>query len=306
MPISSSKHQVIDSAENWIAIACGTPDTLRGYALVLAAMEIDWLEDGDCLLVPEQVAEKARHQLQTYEEENRNWPPPPAWIERPTEPLPHPPTLITIGMLFLFFQITGSWDAASPWFANGAIDSKEILEHGQWWRLFTALTLHADANHLLGNVLIGGFIVHLLCRSIGYGTAWLFLLLTGGLGNYVNIALRGQEHHAVGFSTAVFAAIGMFSGLRLHGNKSAPGQVLVALGAGAGLLAFLGSEGKQTDLGAHLFGFACGILVGLLARATGLADTGANIRQQRSLLLLSLLFITLCWWLALHDGHLFR
>jgi membrane associated rhomboid family serine protease len=305
MPLSSTNPQNIASTDNWIAIACGTPDRLSGYALVLAAMEIDWIEDGSCLLVPEPVAETARGQLQAYEEENRNWPPPPAWLEREKEPLPRPPTLVMIGMLFLFFQITGPWDAASPWFANGAIDSRQILAHGEWWRLFTALTLHADANHLLGNVLIGGFIVHLLCRTIGYGTAWLLLLLTGGLGNYVNIALRGQEHHAVGFSTAVFAAIGMFSGLRLHGEKGASGQVLIALGAGAGLLAFLGSEGKQTDLGAHLFGFACGILVGLMARITGLADTGADIRRQRSLLLLSLTLITLCWWLALHGGRLF-
>jgi membrane associated rhomboid family serine protease len=305
MPLSGTNPQKSGSTDNWVAIACGTPDRLSGYALVLAAMEIDWMEDGDCLLVPEPVAETARGQLQAYEEENRNWPPPPAWLEREKEPLPRPPTLVMIGMLFLFFQITGPWDAGSPWFAHGAIDSKQILEHGQWWRLFTALTLHADANHLLGNVLIGGFIVHLLCRTIGYGTAWLLLLLTGGLGNYVNIALRGQEHHAVGFSTAVFAAIGMFSGLRLHGEKGASGQVLIALGAGAGLLAFLGSEGKQTDLGAHLFGFACGILVGLMARITGLADTGADIRRQRSLLLLSLTLITLCWWLALHGGRHF-
>ena len=305
MPPSTTTHPAENAGTGWTAVAHGPPEELANYALVLDAMDIDWQVQDSSLLVPETDAELARHHIHAYREENKNWPPPPAWLEQRPKKLPQPPTLILMGLFVLFFQITGPWDAASPWFRQGAIDSTAILRHGEWWRLVTALTLHANANHLLGNVIIGGFIVHLLCRTIGYGTAWLLVLLTGGLGNYVNIALRSQDHHAVGFSTAVFAAIGMFSGMRLPDGKKSSIHILVALGAGAGLLAFLGSEGRQTDLGAHLFGFACGIPVGLFTRLSGLAEKGAYLPLQRSLLLVSLLLVLICWRLALHGGQLF-
>ncbi len=304
MPLSTTMDPSSDTEDNWIAVVHGPPDTLAGYTLVLDAMGIAWQEKDHSLLVPETEAELARHHIRAYREENRDWPPPPAWTNSQTEQIPTPPTLFMMGLLALFYQLTGPWETASRWFSAGAIDSVAILRHGQWWRLFTAMTLHANANHLLGNVLIGGFLVHLLCRTIGYGTAWLLVLLTGGLANYVNIVLRAQEHHAVGFSTAVFAAIGIFSGMRLPDGKRSSIQILIALGAGAGLLAFLGSEGRQTDLGAHLFGFACGIPVGLFTRLSGLAEKGVRRSLQRILLILALLLVITCWRLALHGGRL--
>ena len=42
-----------------------------------------------------------------------------------------------------------------------------VLE-GQWWRLITALTLHADLPHVLGNTLFGGFF--LLTFAAGFDT----------------------------------------------------------------------------------------------------------------------------------------
>ena len=36
----------------------------------------------------------------------------------------------------------------------GAVDRTAVL-HGEWWRVFTAITLHADVAHLLANVTIG-------------------------------------------------------------------------------------------------------------------------------------------------------
>jgi membrane associated rhomboid family serine protease len=164
------------------------------------------------------------------------------------------------------------------------------------------LSLHADGVHLLGNCLIGGFMAHLLCKTIGYGLGWLLLLLTGALGNLINITIRSTTHHSVGFSTAVFAAIGMFSGLQLKGGKSSPLQIIIPLGAGAGLLAFLGTEGRQTDLGAHLFGFCCGIAAGLLTRLSGLIKAADNNAMQRIFFVVALALISLCWWLAVVNS----
>jgi membrane associated rhomboid family serine protease len=203
-----------------------------------------------------------------------------------------------IGALFLFFQLTGPWQGKSLWFQIGAIDNHAILEQGQWWRLITALTLHADEMHLLGNCLIGGFMVHLLCRTIGFGSAWFLLLLTGAFGNLLNIIFRDTIHYSVGFSTAVFAAIGMFSGLQMKKNRFTLSGILLPLGAGIGLLAFLGTEGERTDLGAHLWGFGCGIVAGLLTVVTRLSEKADNQSIQRILFWCALSIIFSCWWLA--------
>ena len=49
---------------------------------------------------------------------------------------------------FAFFQ--------SNWFVAGRVDG-ELIRQGEVWRLFTALTLHADVKHLLGNIVFGVF-----------------------------------------------------------------------------------------------------------------------------------------------------
>jgi membrane associated rhomboid family serine protease len=278
-------------------VAQGSEQHLAACSLVLSAMGIDHLKSKTALLVDAEHRDSAAWHLQAYREENRNWPPPPSWQQEHKHIAP-PPTLLMIGSLFLFFQITGPWQGKSLWFQVGAIDSQAVFEQGQWWRLFTALSLHADEMHLLGNCLIGGGMVHLLCTTIGYGSGWLLLLLTGGLGNLLNIALRDTSHHSVGFSTAVFATIGMFSGLQMKKGKFFSWRILMPLGAGIGLLAFLGTEGERTDLGAHFMGFVCGIIAGLLTRMTGFSEAADNRSLQRILFLAALGLFFSCWWLA--------
>ena len=40
----------------------------------------------------------------------------------------------------------------ADWSEVGRVSGEQIL-HGQWWRVVTALTLHADVMHLVGNVI---------------------------------------------------------------------------------------------------------------------------------------------------------
>jgi membrane associated rhomboid family serine protease len=237
-------------------------------------------------------------ELQAFREENRYWPPPPSAV-RPAVYTDNPPTLLMFGGLMIFHWLTGPWVAANPWFKAGAVDSPAILEQGEWWRLITALTLHADQMHLVGNSVIGGVIVHLLCKATGYGMGWLALLLAAMMGNFFNIILRDTPHYSVGFSTAVFAAVGILCGRQLNNKASTIiRQVVLPLGAGVGLLAMLGSEGERTDFGAHLFGLASGLIYGLLLQLTDLDLLGSRRRVQLTLFFLSLLLILLCWFLA--------
>jgi rhomboid protease GluP len=271
---------------------------LETLSLVLSAVGIDHLLDQRThkLLVAVKDVEAAVFHLHAYQTENLNWPPPPI---RHTPHPQTPPTLLMMGMLFLFYAYTGPWSAGSVWFARGAIDSVAILDHGEWWRLVTALTLHADLVHLTGNCLIGSLMIHFLGKMLGYGLSWLLLILTGATGNLLNVILHQQPHHSVGLSTSVFAAIGIFTGLQItRFSRHTAKEMVLPLGAGLGLLAFLGSEGVRTDLGAHCFGFTSGFCCALLLNWSGMIQKTRRQLLQAVFFLNALAITGLCWMLA--------
>ncbi len=241
----------------------------------------------------------ARFQIQAYKYENRNWPPRPDISVKTFEPFLQPPTLLLLGALALFFTTTGPWSAHSFWFSEGAGDAAKILQQHEYYRLITALTLHADTVHLLGNCFFGGFLFHFFCRLTGNGLGLFAMLFTAGLGNYLNVLLHGGEHLFVGFSTAVFAIIGMLAMLGRHNRVSKRYIRIIPFMAGAALLAMIGSSGERTDLGAHLFGLCCGFVSGwILGRPLFLRLREYKLLQS-SLFLLSCAVIVLSWQTAL-------
>lgn len=283
-----------------IPIAAGSPAQLEHLALVLEAVGIGYRLDPQSgqLLVAVEDAQAARSQLDRYLKENLDWPPAPP----PSQPwAPNgQPTVLAIVALTLFFFQTGPWSANSLWFAQGAIDSDAVLRQGEWWRLCTALTLHANLAHLLGNCLIGGPVIYLLGGTIGYGQSWLLLVLAGAAGNLCNILVRQQPHLSVGFSTSVFAAIGLLTGLQFARTAGRSLKaLLLPIGAGMGLLTFLGSEGAQSDLGAHFFGFVCGLTLGWLGWRTGLIQRLLAPQHQAGLFSLAMLLLLVAWTRAL-------
>lgn len=131
----------------------------------------------------------------------------------------------------------------------------------EWHRAGTALFLHADAQHLTGNCVFAALFLWFLSRAAGPGWAMLVTVLGGTLGYCAEALLRTAPAVSIGFSTALFAAVGALSGLMsLHSRALA----VPPLAAGAALLAMLGTEGENTDYMAHICGLACGTGLGLL------------------------------------------
>lgn len=159
------------------------------------------------------------------------------------------------------------------WSDLGRIDGERVRA-GEVWRCATALCLHADAAHLLANVVFGGLFAALLCLSSGLWAGWLAALAAGVLGNAVNVALHAPSHRSVGASTAVFGMIGSVVVLELlHRRCFGLGFFWrwAPLAVGVFLLGWLGtpdprSGDPRTDVGAHLSGFAMGSLLGVPLR----------------------------------------
>jgi rhomboid protease GluP len=212
-------------------------------------------EEQWALLIDDADRERAEAAVTAFEREN----PPPQRQERPTVPAP----AVACGLIFFLALLglhvwTGPDSAGSPWFARGAADAAAILR-GEWWRTVTALTLHADAGHAVGNAVLGGLLLTLLARALGPGVASALLLLAGAAGTGAAAWLLRRDFVSIGASTAVFAALGALAVLPQHRRRA-----WIPLGAGLALLAFLGT-GKRADLAGHLCGFAAGVMLGALA-----------------------------------------
>jgi rhomboid protease GluP len=278
-------------------------DQLSVCSLVLSAMEIphsiSTRNSMGVILVAANDAERATFHLSAYLAENRDWPPRPLPADEITSGI-QPPTIIIIGALMLFYSVTGQWDSHSIWFSSGAGNSSAILQGGEYFRLVTALTLHADLTHLLGNCFIGGFLLHFFCRLVGSGMGLAATLTAAVMGNGINVCLHGDGHLFVGYSTAVFATIGMLVMASYQSKKTLSRfDLVLPFMAGVALLAMLGSSGERTDLGAHLFGLLSGLVIGRILM------TEIFIRLCRSNFIQLVLFIYtgfivyLSWWTAL-------
>jgi len=185
------------------------------------------------------------------------------------------------------------WQQSHPSFAERAASSSiGLIGHGEWWRPFTALFLHADVPHLIGNLLSGLFFGTLVSRTIGAWRGWALILACGTLGNVLTSALTWPEDFtSIGASTAVFGALGVLSGLgfsaMLRARLHLPwAKIAAPVLAGIILLGWLGggSESGNTDVLGHVFGFgsgiSAGILIGALSQATASTGLAANTREE--------------------------
>ena len=274
------------------------------WALVLnsagVSVQVRGSGQGFSLRVAPDLSERAEAILAAYEREN------PAADEPAAAPVAaglHGSSGFALAVAQIaFHMVTGPRDPSLPWFEWGSADAERILA-GELWRPVTALTLHADFAHVLGNALVGGFFVAALCGSVGPGVGFALLLAAGAGGNLLNALLHTSRHVAVGASTAVFGAVGILVGLGVARRQRlgfASRRAWAPLAAGLGVLAMLGAGGGRTDLWAHLFGLLTGAVIGLLASRRLLRPPGVWI--QACLGILAAALVLGCWWVALPEG----
>jgi membrane associated rhomboid family serine protease len=242
------------------------------WAVVLAAADIPHrlhrLLDGWALIVQAPDAAAAMESLDAYDRENAGEGADRGDAVAPSRPVTLAGVYVAL-LLIGLFAITGSREGHSEWFQRGSADATRMMA-GEWWRAVTALTLHADVPHLLGNALAGALLVTAVCQQLGPGVGLWLLLLAGAGGNALTAAVHRGGHVSVGASTVVFGAIGILAALRIvmpRGAGSRPGKWWVAVAASLVLLALLGT-GPNADLLAHVFGLLAGGAVGLLGALT--------------------------------------
>jgi rhomboid protease GluP len=285
----------------------------RERGLVIAAMDRPhWIARQGreyVLCVEEGDREKALAALSEYEREEASRPAP---LE--VEPLHIPvfAVVMTVLGLILLFAIQSAIPPA--WIERGVSDDLRIRA-GEWWRTLTALTLHGDTQHLASNLSLGIFISAFMFSRFGVGVGLFATILSGALGNALNVWVHWyQPHRSIGSSTALFAGLGLLAGAELaarlsHQRTRGMWSLIVPLGAGLTFLSVFGGGGVnrdgapvaeigRVDVWAHLLGLAAGLLLGIAFYVLGLRR-GLAARTQAIFGIGAIGALASAWWMAL-------
>ena len=265
------------------------------WSLVLVSQGIEpileHLEDsgGWQLLVPPEDLARALAAIQQYRLENRNWP----WQQRVSTHgyLFDWGSLAWVLLISFFFCLDARMDLRPAGLMDATLAAK-----GQWWRLFTAIWLHADISHLATNATIGFLLLGLALGRFGTGVGLLAAYLAGAVGNLCPWVIGLGAHRSLGASGMVMGALGLLAAQSLALGRHAPTAFRVASVLAGGMLFVLLGLSPGSDVLAHLGGFVGGLGFGvLLVRVPRSAGrTGANLVCG----LVFALLVLLPWWLA--------
>jgi membrane associated rhomboid family serine protease len=235
------------------------------WSLVLASQGIEAVieqspETGawGLLVEPEQFV-AALDSIRQYRLENRRW----AWRTHLTSTglVFHWGVLLWCWVLILFHWLGEAFGGRLEFL--GTMNDR-VPATGQWWRLFTAITLHADVGHLASNVATGLVVMGLAMARFGPGQALLAALLAGAMGNAAGLALRTEHYVGLGASGMVMGGLGLLTAqsLVLLRAPRPAWRPMVAGAAGGVMLFVLVGLNPAGDVLAHAFGFGSGLLLG--------------------------------------------
>ena len=258
--------QPTPAPELYARIAAHSRRQAMEWSLVLASQEIHPIIQPPAetnswnLLVDPSRYDEAIAAIHQYRIENRGW----AWRRE----LPGAALEIHVGALFwCLFLAFWDWVATFAWPAletAGRMDNVRV-QAGEWWRLFTALILHADLAHLMANATFGVVILGFAMARFGPGVTLLATYFAGALGNVAGLVFYSRPYTGLGASGMMMGALGL---LCLHSfglwRQSPKAARFVLSGVFAGFLLFiLFGVSPRSDILAHLGGFVAGIVFGL-------------------------------------------
>ena len=264
----------------------GAKQEILDLSLVLASQGVKhWMEfDGRewSLSVEERDQSVAGTLIDTYRAENLGFqdaPPERNELDLLISPL----VFLAVPVAAYFLVELSPW---ADWMHNrGSADAARILA-GEWWRCFTAATLHADDGHFLSNLVSGYFILNLLNHRLGIGTLMLLSTLGAAAANLVVALASDPRHNSIGYSSVVFCALGLLAAVetlnlikraRDHASRpdAGPGQDAsfwtlrfrrLSPLISAFFVAVLVGLGENADVKVHFYGFGIGAVLGFATR----------------------------------------
>lgn len=147
-----------------------------------------------------------------------------------------------------------------------------VLRAGQYWRLLTAMFLHAGPEHLLGNLFALFLLGMPVERNLGHLRYLLLYIASGVLGNLFSCLYEqaiGANIYSVGASGAIFGVMGALVVIVVRARRQLRrgSSLLVRIGIAVAYAVYSGFQSASTDNAAHIGGLAVGIVLAILLTA---------------------------------------
>ena len=167
-------------------------------------------------------------------------------------------------IVFILGQIFASLDEYL--YYNGVLHGYSVIVKGELYRLFTSTFLHADAMHILMNM-VSLYIVGTMVEKLFSKTAYLGIYFTSAFfGSFTSIYMH-LDGQAVGASGAIFGLFGALAGFAfVHRNTMRNQFISFMKNFGVILLINLaiGFIFPSIDVSAHVGGLVAGMIGGFV------------------------------------------
>jgi membrane associated rhomboid family serine protease len=192
--------------------------------------------------------------------------------------------LILVNVLVFLFQMWfGNWNDPDVLHRIGALEPEAVVEQGEYWRLFTALFLHAGFLHLTFNLFALYVLGPPLERSIGT-IRFLACYLISGLASGAGVVALNRiglmrDAQVIGASGCILGVVGAWAGflLRRHHVPHAR-QQLANIGFIVVIQIAFDLSTPEVSMSSHMFGLIGGFLLGLVLAPRAVAGGGLSGR----------------------------
>lgn len=149
-------------------------------------------------------------------------------------------------------------------YSEGAFSLRYLLQGREWWRLVTSMFLHADVDHLVGNMLMLYLAGELVERYVGKRKFVILYFFSGAAGSLFYALyeyLAGDYADSIGASGAVFGVVGaLFIIVACHrgryGSITMGRMIFMLL-----YMIYMGFQTSNVNNAAHIGGLFGGILL---------------------------------------------
>ena len=182
-------------------------------------------------------------------------------------------------VLILYEIFAVGWNDPDVLHRIGAVEADAVVAQGEYWRLFTALFLHAGFLHLAFNLFALYVLGPPLERSIG-ALRFLACYLISGLASSAGVVALTeigliQESQLIGASGCILGVVGAWAGLLLrHRHAPFAKQRLANIGLIVAIQIAFDLSTPQVSMAAHMCGLVAGFFLGLLLAPRAVAGGG--------------------------------
>lgn len=148
----------------------------------------------------------------------------------------------------------------------GSLSYQQVMD-GDYYRIFSSMFLHADMQHIVGNMLILYYMGNIVERALGHIRYLCLYLLSGVAAAFASMSyayLTGQYISSVGASGAIFGVVGalLWIAIRNHGHIEIMSVKKILFLIGYSL--YSGLISTNVDNAAHVGGVFAGFVLAIL------------------------------------------